>query len=217
MVSAEARTDPFAVDVDALRVGLSYVLHEPSSSSAVTEHVQLVLAQAKRASKALRQLSALPDHELLVRLVSRDDSTVESFQRARPSAVLSLRLGAYPLLGRVLSLILPTGAPIPTLHWLDAPSGDRKPRDMPLFAANAQLYWPDDRETTRWFAILVFRPGWSTFLLDLSVAAGEASVSQMQTTVERWLREYLDQWWVVHPWWDRPAEEVLPELLEEAR
>ncbi len=204
----------FAVDVNALRINVSYVLHEPSFSSAVTEHVQLVLAQAKRARKALRQLSALPDHELLLRLVSRDDSSVETFQRARPSAVLSLRLGAYPLLGRVLSLILPTGAPVPTLHWLDVPSGNRTPHHMPLFAGNAKLYWPDDCEATRWFAILVFRPGWRTLLLDVSFVSGEDLVSHLASAAERAVRDHLDQWWVERPWWDCPAEEVLDELRE---
>ncbi len=205
-----------APDPAALRVNLSYVLHEPSSSSVVTEHVRLIQAQARRAARAVRNFSTLSDEELLTRIVVRDESALDDLQRDGPTHVLSIDLGASTLLGRVLALVLPAGSTAPEIVWIDR-SFVQSPSRLQLFGQPADLAVPQLSETIVWFAILVFRPGWNSLLLDAVRVTGEAPVSDLAPSIERALRDYTDQWWSQRPWWARPAEAVYPELREEAR
>ncbi|MCX2726229.1 hypothetical protein OO015_01800 [Thermomicrobium sp. 4228-Ro] len=204
-----------APDPGALRVNLSYVLHEPSWSRVVTEHVQLVLRQAKRARRAVHQLANLPDGALVTRIVARDDRALDRLQRDCPSCIVSIDLGASPLLRRVLPLILPSGRPPPDIIWLDRPS----PQSivLELFGRSVRLAVPQLDAPILWFAILVSRPGWNSLLLDAVWVTGEHLVSHLALTIERVLRDYTDQWWAQRAWWDRPAEMAYPELREEAQ
>jgi len=216
-LSGETATHPPLVSPDpaALRINLSYVLHEPSHSRAVADHVTLILACARHALGATRALAKVSDDVLATRIVARDDRALDQFQRERPQHVVSLDLGASPLLARVLRLVLPSGSATPLLHWLDRPSPDRPPMRLSLFRHPAELSWPQHAEPVVWFAILVFRPGWNSLLLDIVRVEREAPVSHVSTVLERTVREFVDQWWTWRPWWDRPAEQVYPELREE--
>jgi hypothetical protein len=152
---------------------------------------------------------------LVTRIVARDDRAVDRLQRDCPSCIVSIDLGASPLLRRVLTLILPSGTPTPDIIWLDRPSPQSI--GLELFGRSVSFASPQLGDPLMWFAILVFRPGWNSLLLDAVRVTGEHLVSDLASTIERVLREYTDQWWAQRRWWDRPAETAYPELGEEAR
>ncbi|MDW8059207.1 MAG: hypothetical protein RMK01_03955 [Thermomicrobium sp.] len=206
-----------APDPEALRIGLSYVLHEPSFSSTVLAHVRAVLAGYQRAWRALRALARLDDEELLTRIVVRDEDAIDRLQREASPSVLSLQLGASPLLARVLALVSPTGAAEPVIRWLDRPLERTPSHSIPAFRTELRLALPPEDGSAPWLAVVVFRPGWTSLLLDVVPLGGDDVVAYLGRALERVLREYTDQWWARERWWDRPAEEVYPELREGTR
>ncbi|MCS7246292.1 MAG: hypothetical protein NZ696_01620 [Thermomicrobium sp.] len=204
---------PDAVQSAVLCRNLSYVLHEASTSPNVSRFARTILQQFVRARRAARALAGERDEDLLPRIVLRDERAVWAFQRASTTHVLTYAIGATSLLPRVLHLIRPRSAPPITLWWLDRPH-DRCPVRIPLFRGTATLSLPPTEGMPQWFAILVFRPGWRSVLLDLVELVGDDALLSLTSTLERTLRDYTDQWWCWRPWWDRPAELVLPELRE---
>jgi lauroyl/myristoyl acyltransferase len=205
---------------DAIRLNLSYVLHEPSTSPATNALARYLLSSRQRIATATRRLDALPDLALLPRVVPRDLDRLWSVQADPPHVLLTLRLGAWPLLARVLALHLSEQVPRPAVHLLDdRPRGESRP--LLLFRAHARLALPPPEVLAGrrvCFATVVFRPGWHTLLLDLAPFASDPSEDWEQWTTalasaaEAALREFTDQWLCSRPLWTIPAEEALPEF-----
>ncbi|GEM_PF-547911 len=201
--------------VSILRLNLSYVLHEPSSSATVRRFVQQLLDNARAASGASRRIMTWTDERFLPTLVVRDERVLWNFQRDQSPIVLTIDLGASSLLQRALHLLLPSTSPVRTVWSIDRWSGDTRSYSCTLFRAETTIALPASSEFPAWFAILVFRPGWRSLLLDLSHLSATTFHRDLVRTLERVIRDYTDQWWCWRPWWPVPAEEVLPELQGE--
>lgn len=204
-----------------LRLNLSYVLHEPSTSPAVGALARQVLANRRRIGTATRRLSSLDDLTLLTRVVPRDHRRLWAVQARPPDTLLTVRLGAWALLERVIGLHLGEQHPPAELHLLDEVPADSGWR-LPLFRAKACLALPPTKHLASrraCFATLVFRPGWRTLLLDLTPLAGdpveerEPWVTSLASAVEAAIREFTDQWLCARPLWEAPAERALPEFV----
>lgn len=211
-------------DLEAVtRLNLSYVLHEPSTSQATGALVRQVLANRRRIAAATRRLSMLPDLVLLTRVVPRDPHRLWEVQAEPPHTLLTLHLGAWPLLGRVVALHLGQQQPPEALYLLDdEPVGDSL--DLSLFRAPARLALPPAAFIGRQrscFATLVFRPGWRTLLLDLTPLAAdpfearEQWVASLASALEAAIRDFCDQWLGMRALWEVPAERALPEFRAE--
>lgn len=204
-----------------LRLNLSYILHEPSTSPAVGALARQVLANRRRIDTATRRLSSLDDLALLTRVVPRDHRRLWAVQAQPPNTLLTVRLGAWPLLERVIGLHLGQQHPPAELHLLDEVPADRG-WSLPLFRATARLALPPAKHLAgrrACFATLVFRPGWRTLLLDLTPLAGdpveerEPWVTSLASAVEAAIREFTDQWLCARALWEAPAERALPEFV----
>jgi len=208
---------------EAIRLNLSYVLHEPSTTSATRALARQLLGSRDRIARATRRLGRLSDLVLLPRVVPRDLDRFWSVQATPPSVLVTLRLGAWPLLPRVLALHLSEQGPPPVVHLLDdEPPEDGRP--LLLFRAPARLALPPPESLTgrrACFASVVFRPGWQTLLLDLvpltadPIERWEQWSTALASAIEAALREFTDQWLCARPLWDLPAEEALPELAKD--
>ena len=194
------------------RLNLSYVLHEPSSSATVGRFVQQLFVNARSATRASRRMETWTDERLLPTIVVRDERVLWDFQRDASSIVLTIDLGASSLLHRTLHLLLPSRSSIRTLWSVDHWSAEARPYRCTLFRAETTIALPAPPEFRAWFAILVFRPGWRSLLLDLSRLSVATFHHDLVRTLERVIRDYTDQWWCWRPWWPVPAEEALPEL-----
>ncbi len=207
----------------AIRLNLSYVLHEPSTSQVTSALVRQVLANRRRIAAATRHLSMLPDLALLTRVVPRDPHRLWEVQAEPPHTLLTLHLGAWPLLGRVVALHLGQQQPPAALYLLDdEPVGHGL--DLSLFRASAHLALPPAallRRHPSCFATLVFRPGWRTLLLDLTpltadpIEAWEQWATSLTSALEAALRDFCDQWLGRRALWEVAAERALPEFCAE--
>ncbi|GBD15773.1 hypothetical protein HRbin26_00666 [bacterium HR26] len=204
-----------------LQLNLSYVLHEPSMSPAVGALARQVLANRRRIETATRRLSSLDDLALLTRVVPRDHRRLWALQARPPDILLTVRLGAWPLLERVIGLHLGQQRPLAELHLLDEVSADRG-WSLPLFRATARVALPPEGRLAgrhACFATLVFRPGWQTLLLDLTPLAGDPAeeretwVASLASAIEAAIREFTDQWLCARALWEAPAERALPEFV----
>ncbi len=201
--------------VSILRSNLSYVLHEPSSSATVRRFVQQLFGNARTAIRASRRMETWTDERFLPTIVVRDERVLWDFQRDASPIVLTIDLGASSLLRRALHLLLPSTSSIRTLWSLDRWSAEARSYRCTLFRAETTIALPAPPEFPAWFAILVFRPGWRSLLLDLSRLSVATFHRDLVRTLERVIRDYTDQWWCWRPWWPVPAEEALPELQGE--
>lgn len=207
----------------ALRVAcinLSFVLHEPSTSPAVVTQARRLLARRRRLESAIVRLQRLDDLMLLPRVVLRDQAGVHAVQAHPPNVLLTLRLGAWPLLQRVMTLHLPETRAAALLYLVDA-EPISPPWSVPVFRAPAALALPPPEQLGRqWaaFATLAFRPGRRSVLLDIvplpgdPVEAGPGWRSALAGAIETALRDFTDQWWCRRALWAAPAELVLPEF-----
>ncbi len=210
-----AMTD-MTISFDVLAVNLSYVLHEPSRSPVVESAARSLLRSCRSAQRALARALHWSDDEMVIRVVVRDEPVLWEFQRslqAGGALVLTIDLGATDLLGRVLGLFSPPHRSLRIVP-IDHPTPSTERRTVTLFRAPAQLYLPAGLSDDAWFAILAFRPGWRSLLLDLTHFIGDEPVSSLTKVVERVVREHTDQWWCREPWWPAPAESTLSELRE---
>ncbi len=199
----------------ALYLNLSYVLHEPSTSPLVDRFARSLLAQRRRAQHASRHMSLWRDEEFIPRVVFRDETLLWAFQRDCASGVFSIDIGATELLARTLHLVTPASKPPVSVWHVDHPGENKIPTAVPLFRAPAHLFLPPGTALPRWFAILIFRPGWRSVLLDLVQLSGNYPITALAEAIEHALRSYTEQWWGWRAWWDQPAEEVLPEFRED--
>uniref|UniRef100_A0A831TBE2 Uncharacterized protein n=1 Tax=Thermorudis peleae TaxID=1382356 RepID=A0A831TBE2_9BACT len=204
-----------------LRLNLSYVLHEPSTSPAVGALARQVLSNWRRIAAATRRLGSLDDLALLTRVVVRNYRSLWAAQAQPPDMLLTVRLGAWPLLERVVGLHLGEQRSPAQLHLLDGQPASPS-WDLPLFRAPARVSLPPVEQLAgqrACFATLVFRPGWRTLLLDLTPLAGDPAeerepwVASLGTAAEAAIRGFTDQWLCAHALWEAPAERALPEFV----
>jgi hypothetical protein len=198
-----------------LRINLSYVLHESSSSATVGRFAKQLLVNARAATRATRRIETWTEERFLPTIVIRDERVLWDFQRDASPFVLTIDLGASSLLHRALHLVLPSTCPAKTLWSVDRWSAEARSYSCTLFRAETTVAVPASSEIPAWFALLVFRPGWRSMLLDLSRLSAATFDRDLVRTLERVIRDYTDQWWCWRPWWPVPAEKALPELQGE--
>lgn len=214
VLSFSAKHPPLTI-LQALRLNLSYVLHEPSTSQVVGQTARTLLQHLRKAQHLLPRFVRSPEEMLLRQIVYRNPTAVWTLQQHTAPLIFTLDVGASVLLPEVLELILPARQSLPGCWWLDQPTREAEPRNLLLFGGPTRLFFPRQFAATMVFAILVFRPGWRSLLLDLTLIPDSDKMNQLGTTIERIIREFVDQWWALRPWWKVPAEYQLGELQSE--
>lgn len=202
------------MDIEAVRLNLSYVLHEPATSAVVHDAARRLSDVAPRVRRAVARLAALPDDALRCRVL-----VVPSAEPTNPAPTApvawTVQVGAWPLLSRVLDLIHPQS---PGKGWsvrlLDGPDAAREDT-TPFFRGQANLCLAAEPEPG-WFASLALRPGGTTLLLRLHSlphrADDQIDREQAVRLAEVVIRDHAGQWLCERPLWDRPAEAALPEF-----
>jgi hypothetical protein len=89
------------VDLATVRLNLSYVLHEPSTSQQVASVARQVIANERKARAAIERLSRLPDAEILRRVMSPIPLDMLDFPVS--ASFVTLQIGAWQLIPRVLA------------------------------------------------------------------------------------------------------------------
>jgi len=207
----------------ALAVNLSYVLHEPSTSTEVQHVIEQVTAENRRCITATRQFAKLHDHDLATRVVILDERGAPASGGYVNLHVVSVRVGAWALLPELLHA---TGIIAPgtraNCSYLDSPDTNSL-QSFPLFRGLAQLHALSQTQASAdvcLFASAVFRPGYKSILLrfnelesDFTNAAGQdPSWRSAATVAEMAIREFVYQWSCPRALWERPAEDALPEF-----
>lgn len=211
------------VDLTATLINLSYVLHEPSTSDQVRGAARRLVETEPGLRRAVAALASLPDPDLRERVVIHAPGGLPDVASDEPLVALSLQIGAWPLLPRVLALLgrPGTGAQRPPWRvWLLDDPGSRSSQRFDLFRAPARLCVPDTALMLEWFAVLVLRPGSNTLLLAVERLA-ESECGPNETTArlrraipaaETAIRSHVGQWLCPVPLWEKPAEDYLPEF-----
>lgn len=208
------------MDLTAVTLNLSYVLHEPSTSSAVAAAADRLRQRQRQIGRVVERYAALTEEALLDRVVIHAPNGLPD-RDALVAGALSVRVGAWQLAGRVLA----SGAGAAArgrrveLQYLDDVA-EASPRRVPFFRGPAALRPPATTDPGRlpaWFATLVVRPGGDSLLLTLTpLPVGTSRPDDLLEAAlplaEAAIREFVDQWWCPLPLWARPVEEALPEF-----
>ncbi len=211
------------MDLSTVRLNLSYVLHEPSTSRPVESAARQVIANERTARAAVDRLSRLPDAELLRRVVS--SVPLNTIDLPISESFVTLQIGAWQLIPRLLAALRVTrhvDRPLPVqVQYLDGLTGSQTVA-TPFFRGPAQLRLPSENSSGRLpghFVSLILRPGGDHLELtldplmvdpvqdprvDLLKAAGPPA--------EAVVRSHAGQWFCSRNLWPRPAEQVLPEF-----
>lgn len=182
--------------VEARKLNLSFVLHEPSTSQAVLSMAKASTAGgASDAGQAARR-DALDALEMMI--------------LSKPDVVLTAHLGCPALLSELIA-----GLPDPpALVAIDAAYGAKAVHQF--FRAPARLAlpaWPVARIIT---AAVVVRPGGNCVELKRSqVRVWPDEAAPVLADLERLILEHVDQWRPPRALWDAPAEVLLPEVSQE--
>jgi hypothetical protein len=207
----------------ALALNLSYVLHEPSTSTEVQHAIEQIKAERQRCIKATKLFARLSEHELAKRVVVLGERGSATTIQPVNLHIVSVRVGAWELLPELLRA---AGVTAPNTQaffsYLDDPGTDSL-RRLSFFRGLAQLRVPSRGQTradTFAFVSAVFRPGYKSILLrfnglemDFAHASGEDLHWRTAATLaETTIREFVYQWSCPRALWDRPAEDTLPEF-----
>ena len=199
------------IEDEALRVNLSYVLHEPSTSPQVGAY----LARARQArpdlDRAVARLAALSGPDLVARTLLLAPDGVP--QPDAGESVRTVKLRASELLGRVLAARFGGGEAAWHVTPLDDPAcADAV--DATFFRGPARLCLPGPSGgPDGWFAALTIRPGGETLLLEITRVAGPDARDRTLRAAEAAIRMHMGQWACAAALWPRPAEAQLSEFL----
>lgn len=208
---------------------LSYVLHEPSTSSQIDEYARRIEARRPRIAKLVSYLGSLGEEGLRGRIVMdpRKSAMFEELgKNDQPAEVLSLRLGAWKLLSQLLQAV--TGS-LPSVTFFDTPSDTLASDGTIWFGGRSLIGQPAARTGSRpaFLVLAIVRPGDQAILLDIERVTPQAPASgvslsdpprwpaQALRVAENAVRSYLDQWGCEQPLWGAPAEAALPEFQGE--
>jgi hypothetical protein len=203
---------------------LSYVLHERSTSHVVKQYVDKLARDRIRMSRDVERLNALDDTALRERLfVAPGDDPPRAELTAPRLTILSLRVGAWRILPRILRLIglMESDANLSVCR-IDEREGPRM-LTLPFFRGPANLCLPSvqpERVQRLAFASAVLRPGNDSILVRCQTlpellqddATAVESWQPLLGSAERVVREFVLQWDCERPLWDGPAEATLPEF-----
>lgn len=211
----------------ALVTNLSYVLHERSSSTQIAAYIQHIAAQRSRLSRFVDGLVQLSDDQLASRVVIEPRKLAlltELEMHNGPTPVVTLQLGAWRTLGRLLRAVAEVESQIFVFDRRSDSGPDRAGDSW--FRAPSLVSSPPAEVMTQplLFAIAVVRPGTETILLDSHLippstessgavpSGGPRWPSQVLSLAESALRCHFEQWWCDVPLWSAPAEDALPEF-----
>ncbi len=213
------------VTQSAVASNLSYVLHEPSTSTVVRSYVSGLRRERERINAATRRLGDLTDDEFGKRVICVPGSPLSHHGSYDTVRILSVRVGAWQLLSRALQVsgLLPDPVTC-DITFIDDPDSSST-EAVEFFRAPAHLHTSITDAVSpepRYFASAVYRPGLNTILVRLNSLAGVTNgeidqvhhwlaVSQL---AEKTVREFVLQWCCERSLWDRPAEETLPEFRQ---
>lgn len=211
------------MDLSTVRLNLSYVLHEPSTSRQVESAARQVIANERKARAAVDRLSRLPDTELLRRIYA--PVPLDSIDLPTSESFVTLQIGAWQLVPRVLAALRVTRRlerPLPVhVQYLDGLTGGPTVA-TPFFRAPAQLRLPSTNSSGRHpghFVSLILRPGGERLQLTLdrlNVDFGqEPRIDVLKAAgplAEAAVRSHAGQWFCSRNLWPRPAEQELPEF-----
>ncbi|CCF86270.1 hypothetical protein [Nitrolancea hollandica] len=209
--------------LSTVRLNLSYVLHEPSTSRQVESAARQVIANERKARAAVDRLSRLQDAELLRRVVS--PVPLDSIDLPISESFVTLQIGAWQLIPRLLAALRATrqlDRPFPVhVQFLDGLTGSQTVA-TPFFRGPAQLRLPSTNSSGRLpghFVSLILRPGGSRLqlILDpLMIDTGQdpraGVLKAAGPLAEAVIRSHAGQWFCSRNLWPRPAEQELPEF-----
>ena len=211
------------MDLATVRLNLSYVLHEPSTSQQVASVARQVIANERKARAAIERLSRLPDAEILRRVMSPIPLDMLDFPVS--ASFVTLQIGAWQLIPRVLAALQSArgrgrGVRVP-VQLLDNLTGGPTAA-TPFFRAPAQLRlpaWKPGGAPPRHFVSLILRPGDEQLQLTLdrlSIDPGSDHfldvLKASALPAESVVRSHFGQWFCLRPLWPQPAEQALPEF-----
>ncbi len=212
------------MDLSTVRLNLSYVLHEASTSRQVDSAARQVIATERKVRAAVDRLSRLPDAELLRRVSSV--FPLDTIDLPVAESFVALQIGAWQLIPRMLAALRVTRGlerPLPVqVQFLDGLTGGPTVA-TPFFRAPAQLRLPSKNSNGRHpgsFVSLILRPGGEHLQLTLdrlTVDSGQESCTDVLKATgplaEAVVRSHAGQWFCPRHLWPRPAEQELPEFL----
>lgn len=171
----------------------SFVLHEPSSSRAVADHV------ARQTRRRVDRRSYVPPASVL---------GIGDVRTIRPDVVLTAQIG-NPL---ALQDLLKRLDPPPAVVTIEQTSSATTSREF--FRAPASLALPATPADRLVVAAVVERPGGSTFQLAMSGPyCWPDDEHRALRALEDLIRAYVDQWSPGRALWAESAEQLLPEVL----
>ncbi len=207
----------------AIESNLSYVLHEPSTSPVVRRYASEWRKESAARSRVVDRLSRLTDYGLRERIVVEPMTAKAHSDRFQEAHILSVKVGAWRLLPRVLAIsgLIPTQAST-VVSFIDDESCDQS-ESLTFYRAAANLCMPrwHPGETGAWFfAAALVRPGGRSILVRFAPLTqddqeGRAALQAWQYArplAEKSIREFIMQWGCNRPLWNSPAEETLPEF-----
>lgn len=211
------------MDLSTVRLNLSYVLHEPSTSRQVETAARQVIASERKARSAVDRLSRLSDAELIRRVHA--PVPLDTIELPISESFVTLQIGAWQLIPRVLAALRVTRGldrPLPVqVQFLDGLTGGPTVA-TPFFRAPAQLRLPSKNSSGRHpghFVSLILRPGGERLQLTidrLTVDFGQESYTDVlaaaRPLAEAAVRSHAGQWFCSRNLWPRPAEQELPEF-----
>ena len=198
---------------DAVRTNLSYVLHEPSTSAAVTAQASRLTGARRSLDAAARRLARLTDAELAARTLVL--APLGEPPAGNSGTALSVQVGPWRMLRRVLAVRYGVADARPWSVTLVDDPGCLAVAGAEFFRGPARLCLPvvDDRSAS-WFAALALRPGGDRLLLELTPLAGDGAIERVLRAAEAAIRGHVGQWTCAAALWPRPAEDQLPEFRD---
>lgn len=211
------------MDLSTVRLNLSYVLHEPSTSRQVENAARQVITGERKARAAIDRLSRLPDAEVLRRVCS--PVPLEMIDFPVSASFVTLQIGAWQLIPRVLAAMqMKQGHErrIPVnVQFLDGLTGGPTAA-TPFFRAPARLRLPSKGpgdQPPELFVSLVLRPGGERLQLAvdrLPLNSGDdpytAVLNASRPLAEAVVRSHVGQWFCPRALWSQPAERELAEF-----
>lgn len=215
-----------------LTTNLSYVLHEPSTSTVVQQYARRIETSRSRIGASSNRLGRLSDDQLRHHFVI-EAQEIEALKRAVHSGdalgVVTLRLGAWGLLSRALSVAAESAPGVITkIHTFDRASGRTGglPRTT-WFRADSLIAPPPPEISLQRciFATALMRPDCHSLLLSIrEVGPCWIGPVERENNADAWseevveyaqaaVREHVEQWWCEEQLWSHPVEATLPEFL----
>jgi len=197
---------------NAVCINLSYVLHEPATSTVVVAYAARASQTRNQLDRATRRLTRLTDVAIAARTLVLAPSGEPPAGTA--GSALTVQIGPWRLLRRVLTTRYRTSSDAWDVTLVDDP-GCRSMTEAEFFRAPARLCLPvAEQRPAGWFATLTLRPGGDGLLLELMPLAANDTSHSVVAAAEAAIRSHVGQWTCAAALWPRPAEDQLPEFRD---